>query len=149
MKNYREILEEYIIPEISTAYITDKANLHRFIQCVIKNNPGWVFDFAEVFDSDYPFQINAYEKTDEYVKISFEFAYLLSLWYEKKQLARVTAYAEGFAICPAQMPVEWENVKWDKLSAPQIREQGKAIKIHLENAEEEYDDISILPYVNE
>lgn len=143
-KEYKEILTENILPEISCAYITESSNLSQFIQCVLKDKSDWVFDYAEILDCDYPFQINEYVQTDKHVKISFGFGYILTLWHKKNQLARVTAFANGILLSPAKMPNEWECLDWDKLTAPQIRELGRNVEIQLNNIEEEYDDTSFL-----
>lgn len=141
-EDYKEILEEYVLPEILDAHITRNTNLSRFIQCVLEDNPDWVFDYAEILDCD-PIKVDEYVETGEYIKISFVFSYILTLWHEKKQLARVTADAEGTALCPAEMPLEWEGKDWDGLDKFEVLEQAKCVELlQLQNSEEEYDDTS-------
>ena len=145
-KQYKEILIDNILPEVSCAYISNSANLSQFIQCVLRDHPDWEFKYAEILDCDYPFQVYECLQTDSHVKISFGFGYVLTLWHDDRQLAKVTAFAKGILLGPAEMPNGWGCLQWDNLKAPQILNQGRCVEIHLSNTREEYDDTSILDH---
>ncbi|WP_127529775.1 hypothetical protein [Paenibacillus kobensis] len=128
----KKFLEDSVIVEdVCSKYIQNLENTKEFIDCFIK---GFVeegkdcsFDFAEVFSSEEMVTENIELRGNQFY-VSFHYPYLLSVWRDQTQLARVTATADGECVIENDEEITEEDIKI----------------LRLKNMEEEYDDISIL-----
>lgn len=83
---------------------------------------------CEVLDSE-PLEIVTVEEQGEYLLLSFEMPFLLSVWIGKKQVLRVTAEAFGTVSVPDVDTYDWQSETFEALNKQELLVKRNLLKL--------------------